>query len=379
MTNDYGAHWTLLTDGTNDIPADQPMHVVREDPEQEGLLYVGTLEGAYASFDQGKHWQPLQMNLPATPVTDLKVHHGDLLAATMGRSFWIMDDIAPLRQLAASVTKPSRTRPTNDAPVQGQVGRAGQVGRVTDGVQLASMQAAANAAAAKPTQTPSLGPAGSKAIPGPAPRSAIKPFDGSNVFLFTPAPAYRVRYSPMMGRPDAPEYPPAGVRIDYILAAPPGEVTLDILDAAGKVVRSYSSTQRAGAAGGRGGGRRGGGLPTALPAKAGMNRFVWDMRYPGGAAAAGDGEGGGGFGGNGPLVAPGTFRARLTTGGVTKTEAFTVKIDPRVAKDGVTVADLAEQTRFALKVRDALADARQLSTRVRQAIDARRGDAARLQ
>ena len=211
-----------------------------------------------------------------------------------------------------------------------------------------------------------------------APPLRIKPYDASNVFLFTPAPAYRVRYSTMMGRPDAPEYPPAGVRIDYILAATSGEVTLDILDAAGKIVRSYSSAQRAGAAGGRGG-RRGGGLPAALPVKAGMNRFVWDMRYPGGAAGAGDGEGGGGFGGNGPLVAPGTFKARLTAGGVTKTETFTVKIDPRVAKDGVTVADLAEQAKFALKVRDALADARQLSQRVRQAIDAKRGDAARVQ
>ena len=109
-----------------------------------------------------------------------------------------------------------------------------------------------------------------------------------------------------------------------------------------------------------------------------MNRFVWDLRYPGGAAGGGDGEGGG-FGGGGPLVAPGAFKARLTAGGVTKTESFTVKIDPRIAKDGVTVADLAEQTRFALKVRDALADARALALRVRQAMDAKRGDQAKLQ
>jgi BNR/Asp-box repeat. len=84
MTNDYGAHWTLLTDGNNGIPSDQPMHVVREDPEQEGLLYAGTLQGAFVSFDQGKHWQTLQQNLPATPVTDFKVHHGDLLARRWG-------------------------------------------------------------------------------------------------------------------------------------------------------------------------------------------------------------------------------------------------------------------------------------------------------
>src|SRR5262249_48353050 len=118
----YGAHWTLLTDGTNGIPADQPMHVVREDPEQEGLLYAGTLEGAYLSFDQGKHWQSLQQNLPATPVTDIKVHHGDLVISTMGRAFWIMADIAPLRQIAASVTKPTRSRPT-DNPASAQPGR----------------------------------------------------------------------------------------------------------------------------------------------------------------------------------------------------------------------------------------------------------------
>src|SRR5262245_63807104 len=126
MTNDYGAHWTLLTDGTNDIPADQPMHVVREDPEQEGLLYAGTLEGAYASFDQGKHWQPLQMNLPATPVTDLKVHHGDLLASTMGRSFWIMDDIAPLRQIAAGLKRPGAQRTDGQEGRERQQGREGQ-------------------------------------------------------------------------------------------------------------------------------------------------------------------------------------------------------------------------------------------------------------
>src|SRR5258708_16033786 len=129
MTNDYGAHWTLLTDGANGIPIDQPMHVVREDPEQEGLLYAGTLQGAYVSFDQGKHWQTLEQNLPATPVTDFKVHHGDLLASTMGRAFWILDNVAPLRQIAASVTKPTRTRPT-DNPNPGVVGgpKPGAVG-----------------------------------------------------------------------------------------------------------------------------------------------------------------------------------------------------------------------------------------------------------
>jgi photosystem II stability/assembly factor-like uncharacterized protein len=375
MTNDYGAHWTLLTDGTNGIPSDQPMHVVREDPEQEGLLYAGTLQGAYVSFDQGKHWQTLQQNLPATPVTDFKVHHGDLIASTMGRSFWIMDDISPLRQLAASVTKPTRPRPTNDGSGVAQgFSPAGATERdvaqafkpVSDVVQ-ASMQTPAPSKKAAPAAAPAVV------------KPAIKPFDGSNVFLFTPAPAYRMHYNAAVGRPDMPEYPPAGARIDYFLAAPSGEVKLEILDAAGKTVREYSSTSTGAARGGRGGGgRRGGGLPTALPTRVGMNRFVWDLRYPGGPAGGGDGEGGG-FGGAGPFAAPGTYRAKLTAGGVTKTESFTVKIDPRIAKDGTTVADLVAQTTFALKVRDQLAEARQLQARVRQALDQRRGDAARLQ
>jgi len=366
LTNDYGEHWTLLTDGTNGIPADQPMHVVREDPEQEGLLYAGTLEGAYVSFDQGKHWQSLQRNLPATPVTDLKVHHGDLLASTMGRSFWIMDDIAPLRQIAASVTKPSR-RTTTDSQPAGQAGRenvAQGFSAANDAVR-ASMQTAAPAAPSTPPPPPK---------PAAPARPLIKPFDGSNVFLFTPAAAYRTRYVPSQGRPDWPEYPPVGARIDYSLVSPSGEVKLEIIDAAGKTVRSYSSTSTAAAGGGRGG-RRGSGLPSTLPTKTGMNRFVWDLRYAGGPA---DGEAGG-FAGQGPLVPPGTYRARLSAAGVTRTESFAVKIDPRVAKDGVTVADLAEQARFELKVRDALAEARSYQQRVRQAMDAQRGDQTKLQ
>ena len=362
MTNDYGAHWTLLTDGNNGIPADQPMHVVREDPEQEGLLYAGTLQGAYVSFDQGKHWQTLQQNLPNTPVTDFKVHHGDLLASTMGRAFWILDDVSPLRQIAASVTKPARTRPTDNPNGQvGQVGQVKQVGRAgTDAVPAAMQTPAPAAAAPKVVQ---------------AFRPAVKPFDGSNVFLFTPMPAYRVHYQPLTGRPDQPEYPAAGARIDYYLASPSGEVKLEILDAAGTVVRSYSSEARGAGAGGRG--RRGGGLPSTLPIKAGMNRFVWDLRYAGGPATGGDMEAG--SAGGGPMVAPGSFKARLTAGGVTRAEPLTVKIDPRVAKDGTTVADLAAQTAFALKVRDALAEARAVQARVRQAIDAKRGDQTKLQ
>jgi len=366
MTNDYGEHWTLLTDGNNGIPIDQPMHVVREDPEQEGLLYAGTWYGAYVSFDNGKHFQSLQQNLPGTPVTDLKVHHGDLLASTMGRSFWIMDDVAPLRQIAASVMKKARPQTSNDGQ-RASRGVARLQADLRPDVVLAAQDK--TAASAKPAAKPAAAPMA---------HQPIKPFDNSGVFLFTPAATYRTHYPAASGRPDWPEYPPDGARIDYYLPRSSGELKLEVLDAAGTVVRTYSSAAAAAAPSGRGGGgRRGAALPSALPMKLGMNRFVWDLRYAGGSASA-DGEGGG-FGGGGPLVPPGTYKARLTAGGATKTESFVVKIDPRYAKDGITTADLVEQTKFALKVRDALAEARQLTQRVRQALDSKSGDQTQLQ
>src|SRR4029078_5887396 len=102
-TDDYGATWKLLTNGTNGIPADEPTRVVREDPAREGLLYAGTEFGMYVSFDNGRQWQPFQLNLPVTPVTDMKAHRGDLAISTQGRAFWILDDLEPLRQMSAQV------------------------------------------------------------------------------------------------------------------------------------------------------------------------------------------------------------------------------------------------------------------------------------
>lgn len=99
QTSDYGATWTRLTDGGNGIPADHFVRAVREDPERRGLLYAGTEFGLYVSFDDGARWQPLQLNLPVTPVTDLAVHEGNLVVATQGRAFWVLDDLAVLRQL----------------------------------------------------------------------------------------------------------------------------------------------------------------------------------------------------------------------------------------------------------------------------------------
>jgi photosystem II stability/assembly factor-like uncharacterized protein len=97
-THDYGKTWTRITTGIQE-PAF--VNVVRADPEIKGLLYAGTETGAYVSFDDGDHWQPLQLNLPVCSVRDLVIHGDDLVAATHGRSFWILDDVTPLRQVKA--------------------------------------------------------------------------------------------------------------------------------------------------------------------------------------------------------------------------------------------------------------------------------------
>jgi len=233
------------------------------------------------------------------------VHENDLVVSTMGRAFWIMDDVEPLRQLARRQTQ-------------------------TNGAQETRVQ------------------------------------------LFSPAPAYRMHYVPQSGDPGKPEYPPFGARIDYALAsAPAGEVKLEILDSAGKAIRTYSSeAPRREGQGQAPRGRRAGGA-TTLTKKAGMNRFVWDLRYPGAwdaNANSPDGAPGG------PLAAPGTYTARFSADGVTQTQTFTVKIDPRLAKDGVTQADLGEQLNFSLKVRDGLSEASKLADRLKKALDAKSGD-----
>ncbi len=102
-TENYGESWERITTGSNGIPADHPVRVVREDPDREGLLYAGTEFGMFISFDDGTNWQSFQLNLPATPITDLKVVQKDLVLSTMGRSFWIMYDLTPLHELSTAI------------------------------------------------------------------------------------------------------------------------------------------------------------------------------------------------------------------------------------------------------------------------------------
>ncbi len=99
-TEDYGKYWTRITDGTNGIPDGYPTRVVREDPDREGLLFAGTEFGIFISLDDGKTWKSFQRNLPVTPVSDLNFTRKDLALSTMGRSFWILDDISPLHEFS---------------------------------------------------------------------------------------------------------------------------------------------------------------------------------------------------------------------------------------------------------------------------------------
>ncbi|MCU0627044.1 MAG: hypothetical protein MUF21_11255 [Gemmatimonadaceae bacterium] len=101
-TDDFGKSWVRIADGTNGIPADHPVRVVREDPARRGLLYAGTEFGVFVSIDDGARWQSLQRNLPVVPISDLRVHQGDLVVGTQGRSLWILDDLSPLHALAAA-------------------------------------------------------------------------------------------------------------------------------------------------------------------------------------------------------------------------------------------------------------------------------------
>jgi len=298
-TDDYGRTWTRLTDGRNGIPADHPTRVVREDPAREGLLYAGTEFGMFVSFDNGRAWRPFQLNLPVTPVTDLQVHRGDLVVATQGRSFWILDDLAPLHQLGERL------------PAQAH--------------------------------------------------------------LFRPREAFRMRYAAGFGGvesarsgPDQPQYPPAGAMIDYFLADTTGVVTLEVVDAAGAVVRAFSSEgpgerlREPEQPGMRAPAMERVGTPR-LPRQAGLNRFVWDLSLPGPWDASPQRSGRGG-----PMALPGRYTLRLAAGGRTQEQPLEVRQDPRVAADGVTEADLREQLAHNLRVRDLVSDANRLVARVRE-------------
>lgn len=277
-TRDFGKTWRKITGGMEE-PAF--LNCIREDPAKRGLLYAATEAGVYVSFDDGDHWQSLQLNLPAASVRDVVVHGNDLVIATHGRGFWILDAMSALRQIDPA-----------SANVDAMLYRPGTAVRMS-----------------------------------------------SEGFLGTPLP---------VEVPKA-KNPPDGVALDFYLPAALGdEVTLEVLTSAGEVVRRYSTRDTAPA------------LPANAPltddwlipqpvlqGRAGMNRFVWDLRY---AAPEVSRRGGGDPTPlQGPQVLPGTYQVRLTAAGKRYTQPVTVTIDPRVQ---ATREDLVKQFELAKKALD---------------------------
>ncbi|HEX5474113.1 MAG TPA: hypothetical protein VFX12_05555 [Vicinamibacterales bacterium] len=213
-TNDYGKTWSLLTNG-NGIPANDFLRVVREDPIQRGLLYAGGEFGMYVSFDDGSQWRSLQLNLPVTPVTDLVVSQGDLALSTNGRSFWILDDVAPLRALAAQTISSIHLFPPRDTY------RIRTSAEEADDAYVFGACCVANARD-----------------------------------LFTGARIERHRLG---------EEPPEGALIDaWFPQAPAGAVSLTVLGERDAVIRTIFDTAKQ--------------AKTAPRIAAGLNRFNWDLR-----------------------------------------------------------------------------------------------------
>jgi photosystem II stability/assembly factor-like uncharacterized protein len=287
VTHDFGKTWRAAAAG---LPGEDFVGVVRQDPVNPKLLFAGTRRGAFVSFDDGESWQPLQLNLPTTGVNDLTIHGNDLIAATEGRSLWVLDDYSPLRHL-------------NDQAL-------------------------------------------------------------AAVTLFPPAATWRLNDNQNRDTPlplDEPRAlnPPEGIAIDYWLGlAPKGPVTLKIADAGGQVIRRFSSDETPA----RPEARQyfvDAWLqpPAALPARAGHNRFVWDLRYPRPRVLEYDFTIAAVPGTDthevpqGLFVLPGKYEVRLTVDGHTTSQSFTVALDPRVQ---VSPADLAAQRDLYGKVSQAL-------------------------
>ncbi len=304
-TKDYGSSWTRISDG---IPEDDFTRVVREDPERPGLLYAGTETGVYVSADDGASWQSLRLDLPAVPVTDLAVKGDELVVSTNGRSFWILGGLGGLRQLADEAP---------DGPVQ----------------------------LLKPAPAYRVAPDFSPAEPTAA-KSYMLGLGEPASFYETEGPNHEKVRKMLDAGADAPH----GVVVTYFLKdAPEGEVTLSILDSEGRDIKSFSSKEET--------------APPGLdipedktkeltaPAKPGMNRFVWNMRYPDAVKAKGPGAYSKGL--QGPLAPSGEYQVRLSVGGSSQTQRFELLKDPRTS---ATQDDLQAQFDLLIRVRDKISE-----------------------
>lgn len=263
-TTNYGRSWTKISNG---IPSGAYTRVVREDNRRKNLLYAGTETGLYISFDGGEQWQPFQSNLPLTPITDLKVHKDDLIAATAGRAFWVLDDLGIVRQMDKGVTGISLF-----------VYSPEPAHRVSGASALDRVEAA---------------------------------LDDSDVVVPNSV---------------AGTNPPTGVTIYYQL--PDGIVrdsiiTLEILNAQGNVIRKFTNKKDSAFQTYPGG-------PTADPvlnAAPGLNRFVWNMRHatiPGVPSVFIEGN----YAGR--KAVPGNYSVKISALGQEKTAPVSILPDPRI-------------------------------------------------
>ena len=306
-TDNYGETWTLLTDGKNGIPIDHPTRVIREDPRQAGLLYAGGEFGFFVSFNGGKNWQPLQQNLPTTPITDIKVHRNDLVISTMGRSAWIMDNITPLQELARLAARRRRPRVRASASARSTTNRRAAGGGAVPAARDHPLSQQHRAVLERRPGIP---------VPGRAVRS---------VFRYRARRRHQARSARRRRR------------------------------GAAHLQRGAAEKCRRAGAGHAWTIFRGPQGSSSIRAEAGMQRITWDLRYPGPWTAQNPAGGAGG-----PMVPPGKYTVRLTSGGQVISKTLDLKSDPRVAADGVTDAAISEQVKFQLQVRDAVSDARKL-------------------
>ena len=304
-TTDFGNTWTKLING---FPANNYIHAVRSDPQRPGLLFAGTEQGVYVSFDDGAKWQPIEINLPMSPVNDLIVKNNDLVVATHGRAFWILDDITPLRQYNDSIPQQEAflftPAPTNHTVFRGSPfgGGGGAVGK--------------------------------------------NPPDGAVIDYWLKTslkPADKKPGASDEGKTDAD-------KTDAEKKEPP-KITLEILDSSGKPIRRFPKKEEAGGGDEEEEFFNRGGSSGPLPADAGLNRFVWDLRYEGATKVPKAPLWGGTT--NGPVALPGTYQVKLTVLGKSYTAPLEITADPRLT---VTQAELTKQFDLLMKIRDAVTE-----------------------
>jgi photosystem II stability/assembly factor-like uncharacterized protein len=309
-TVDFGKTWTSLV---SNLPTGNYVHAVRVDPKRPGLLFAGTEAGVYISFDDGSHWQSLQLNLPVSPVNDLVIKNNDLVVATHGRSFWILDDIAPLRQHSESIEQ-QEAHLFTPSSASHTVFRGSSFGA--------------------------------------GPHSGKNPPAGAIIDYWLKNAVKKTDDSKKTG--DSETAPAAEKKDDAKSDGKAGEaeapkITLDILDSSGKVLRHFPKKEDEPEADeGFAGPNR---IPTTLPAEAGLNRFVWDLDYEGATAVPHAPLWGGDT--KGPEALPGAYQVRLTVLGKTYTAPLQIEPDPRLK---VTQADLQKQFDLLVKIRDKVSE-----------------------